>query len=80
MLTGFPQPPSDPLDTAKTKFQANALVYPRGKKVPKIPINFFQKDMYRGIGVSLARSCLVNAIFFSSLEFLKKQIKMLNDN
>jgi len=44
-----------------------------------VPINFFKKDMYRGIGVSLARSCLVNAIFFSFLELLKKRLKGLKD-
>lgn len=48
-------------------------------KVPTVPVNFFHKDMYRGIGVSLARSCVVNALFFSSFEFLKKRIKAISD-
>jgi hypothetical protein len=35
--------------------------------------------MYRGLGVSMTRSCVVNAIFFSSFEFIKKHIKELDD-
>jgi hypothetical protein len=31
--------------------------------------------MYRGLGVSMGRSCAVNAVFFSSFEFIKKKIK-----
>lgn len=30
--------------------------------------------MYRGLGVSMARSCVLNAIFFSSFEFWKKYL------
>lgn len=36
--------------------------------------------MYRGLGVSMSRSCVVNAIFFSSFEFIKKRIKTLDDD
>lgn len=35
--------------------------------------------MYRGLGVSMIRSCVVNAIFFSSFEFIKKRIKTLDE-
>jgi hypothetical protein len=28
----------------------------------------------------MSRSCVVNAIFFSSFEFIKKRIKTLDDN
>lgn len=35
--------------------------------------------MYRGLGVSMIRSCAVNAIFFSSFEIIKKRIKSLDD-
>jgi solute carrier family 25 carnitine/acylcarnitine transporter 20/29 len=30
--------------------------------------------MYRGLGVSMSRSCVVNAIFFTAFEFTKKRI------
>lgn len=35
--------------------------------------------MYRGLGVSMSRSCMVNAIFFSSFELIKKRIKTLDE-
>ena len=46
-------------------------------KTPKI--EFFNRKMYSGIGVSMTRSCLINTIFFSSFEFIKKEINMLPD-
>jgi solute carrier family 25 carnitine/acylcarnitine transporter 20/29 len=33
--------------------------------------------MYRGLGVSMSRSCVVNAIFFTAFEFSKKRINRL---
>lgn len=66
----------DPIDSAKSIYQRNSLLYPRGQKVEAAPkITFFKRDMYRGLAVSMSRSCLVNAIFFSSFEFVKKHIK-----
>jgi hypothetical protein len=35
--------------------------------------------MYRGLGVSMSRSCVVNAIFFSSFELIKKRIKKMDE-
>ena len=32
-----------------------------------------------GLGVSMARSCVINTIFFSSFEFIKKRINALPD-
>jgi hypothetical protein len=60
-------------------YQRNALVHAKHETVPKESIHFFKKNMYRGLGVSMARSCLVNAIFFSSFEFIKKHIKAMED-
>jgi len=34
-------------------------------------------DVYPGLGVSMSRSCVVNAIFFSAFEFTKKRINRL---
>ncbi|KAK4038704.1 mitochondrial carrier domain-containing protein [Parachaetomium inaequale] len=68
-----------PVDSAKSIYQRNSLMYSRGEKVEPVKIRFFQRNMYRGLGVSMGRSCAVNAVFFSSFEFLKKRIKAWED-
>jgi hypothetical protein len=69
-----------PIDSAKSIYQRNCLTHPKGEEVKKAPkIQFFNRRMYRGIGVSMTRSCVVNAIFFSAFEFLKKNINELED-
>jgi hypothetical protein len=69
----------DPIDSAKSVYQRNSLMYTKGQKVQPVKIQFFHRHMYRGLGVSMGRSCVVNAIFFSSFEFIKKRIKALDD-
>ncbi|KAH6621048.1 mitochondrial carrier domain-containing protein [Chaetomium sp. MPI-SDFR-AT-0129] len=64
-----------PVDSAKSIYQRNSLLYSKGEKVEPVKIEFFQRNMYRGLGVSMGRSCAVNAVFFSAFEFLKKRIK-----
>ncbi|RDA87899.1 hypothetical protein CP532_1683 [Ophiocordyceps camponoti-leonardi (nom. inval.)] len=65
-----------PIDSAKSIYQRNSLLRSRGEKVEPAPkIEFFKRHMYRGLGVSMSRSCMVNAIFFSSFEIIKKRIK-----
>ncbi|KAM0457673.1 hypothetical protein ACHAPV_006568 [Trichoderma viride] len=79
LYTGF-QLHLHPIDSAKSIYQRNALLYSRGEKVEPAPkIEFFKRHMYRGLGVSMIRSCAVNAIFFSSFEIIKKRIKHLDD-
>ncbi|KAK3683770.1 mitochondrial carrier domain-containing protein [Podospora appendiculata] len=68
-----------PVDSAKSIYQRNSLMYSKGQKVEPVKIEFFRRNMYRGLGVSMARSCAVNAVFFSSFEFLKKRIKAMED-
>jgi len=69
-----------PIDSAKSIYQRNCLTYCKGEKTMKAPkIQFFNRRMYRGLGVSMGRSCVVNSIFFSSFEFIKKQINALED-
>ncbi|KAK4228505.1 putative solute carrier [Podospora fimiseda] len=68
-----------PVDSAKSIYQRNSLMYSKGQTVEPVKIQFFQRNMYRGLGVSMGRSCAVNAVFFSSFEFLKKQIKAMDD-
>ncbi|KAF5257647.1 hypothetical protein ACKRZS_010859 [Fusarium odoratissimum] len=69
-----------PIDSAKSIYQRNSLLYSKGEKVEPAPkIEFFKRHMYRGLGVSMSRSCVVNAIFFSSFEFVKKHIHQMDD-
>ncbi|KAL9129091.1 MAG: hypothetical protein Q9217_002363 [Psora testacea] len=68
-----------PIDTAKTHYQRNCLSVGKGQPVKVPKIEFFNRKMYSGIGVSMARSCLINTIFFSSFEFIKKRINLLPD-
>ncbi|KAH8811775.1 mitochondrial carrier domain-containing protein [Xylogone sp. PMI_703] len=69
-----------PIDSAKSIYQRNCLVHRKGETVKAAPkIQFGNKRMYRGLGVSMGRSCVVNAIFFSSFEFIKKHINAIED-
>ncbi|KAI0101874.1 mitochondrial carrier protein [Nemania sp. FL0031] len=68
-----------PIDSVKSIYQRNALMYSKGQKVPIPKIQFFRRDMYRGLGVSMGRSAAVNAVFFSAFEFFKKRINVLKD-
>ncbi|KAL8725522.1 MAG: hypothetical protein Q9166_007308 [cf. Caloplaca sp. 2 TL-2023] len=68
-----------PIDSAKTHYQRNCLTTAKGQPVQVPQIQFNKAFMYRGLGVSMARSCLINTIFFSSFEFLKKKINNLPD-
>jgi hypothetical protein len=69
-----------PIDSAKSIYQRNCLTSGKGGIIKKAPkIEFFNKRMYRGLGVSMGRSCLVNSIFFSSFEFIKKKVNALED-
>jgi hypothetical protein len=54
-------------------------MYSKGQSVPAPKIEFFRKDMYRGLGVSMGRSAAVNAVFFSAFELIKKRINNLPD-
>ena len=69
-----------PIDSAKSIYQRNCLTHSKGHGPARAPkIQFFNRRMYRGLGVSMGRSCLVNAIFFSSFEAVKKRINNLED-
>ncbi|EFW98907.1 mitochondrial carrier protein [Grosmannia clavigera kw1407] len=69
-----------PIDSAKSIYQRNALMHAKGEHIEPAKVSFFRKNMYRGLGVSMTRSCLVNAIFFSAFEFWKKHIDALEDH
>ena len=62
-----------PVDVAKTMYQKALLSTPNGHvDMPKI--SFFRAGSYRGLGVSVARSALINMIFFSMFEAIKRRI------
>lgn len=62
-----------PIDVVKTVYQKQMLA---GAKVDvnRPEIRFFQTGSYRGLGVSMARSAIINMIFFSSFEMVKRKI------
>lgn len=66
-----------PVDVAKTVYQKQLLAARPGESAPKPVITFFQKHAYRGLGVSVLRSMIINMIFFSNFEFVKKRINAL---
>jgi len=67
-----------PIDVVKTQFQKRQLETGRAQ-VSRPDIKFFQPGSYRGLGVSLGRSALINMIFFSSFEQMKKRIHKAGD-
>ncbi|KAL9057016.1 MAG: hypothetical protein Q9162_002564 [Coniocarpon cinnabarinum] len=69
-----------PIDSAKSIYQRNVLVAGASdSEKPKRPrIEWFNRRMYRGLGVSMSRSCVINAIFFSAFEVVKKWVNGLD--
>ncbi|EME44818.1 hypothetical protein DOTSEDRAFT_72300 [Dothistroma septosporum NZE10] len=65
-----------PIDVTKTRYQ-KALLSAGSEKRTRPDIKFFQSGSYRGLGVSVLRSCIINMIFFSNFEFIKKNINAL---
>ncbi|MCJ1482478.1 hypothetical protein MMC06_002643 [Schaereria dolodes] len=68
-----------PIDSAKAHYQRDCLAKGKGEFVEMPKIQFFSRGMYRGLGVSMARSCILNMVFFSSFEFIKKRINKLEN-
>ncbi|KAI4731943.1 hypothetical protein E4T49_00212 [Aureobasidium sp. EXF-10728] len=67
-----------PIDVVKTQFQKRQLETGRAQ-VSRPDIKFFQPGSYRGLGVSVGRSALINMIFFSSFEQIKRRINNAGD-
>ncbi|KAJ2897804.1 integral membrane ornithine transporter of mitochondria [Zalerion maritima] len=69
-----------PLDRAKAEYQREALELPR-RKAPLPPkITWFKRRSYRGLGVSMTRSFVINMLFFGIYENVKKTIDRLPDD
>ncbi|TKA27148.1 hypothetical protein B0A50_04485 [Salinomyces thailandicus] len=66
-----------PIDVAKTVYQKRLLGAGSGHAT-RPSISFFQSGSYRGLGVSVLRSCIINMIFFSNFEMMKKRINALD--
>lgn len=66
-----------PIDVAKTVYQKSLLSAGTGK-AERPPIRFSGVGSYRGLGVSVIRSCVINAIFFSSFEKVKRHINQID--
>ncbi|KAI9664589.1 MAG: hypothetical protein M1821_006035 [Bathelium mastoideum] len=67
-----------PLDVAKNVYQRNCLTAGPGQKPTMPKIQFFKRRMYRGLAVSMSRSAIINAIFFSVFEYSKKRVNSLD--
>lgn len=65
-----------PIDVAKTVYQ-KALLSAGPGHAARPDIKFFEFGSYRGLGVSVVRSCIINMIFFSNFELVKKHINAL---
>ncbi|KAA8895480.1 mitochondrial carrier domain-containing protein [Sphaerosporella brunnea] len=68
-----------PVDSAKSIYQRDVLTHPPGQPLPKRPFRFFNRRMYRGLGVSMTRSCILNSVFFSSYEYIKQRVNEFVD-
>lgn len=68
-----------PVDVAKTVYQ-KALLSAGSGHAARPPIRFFAGGSYRGLGVSVLRSCIINMIFFSNFELMKKRINSMDDD
>lgn len=66
-----------PIDVAKTVYQKALLSAGKGAAA-RPDISFFKGGSYRGLGVSVLRSCIINMIFFSNFEIMKKRINGLD--
>ncbi|KAK5107903.1 hypothetical protein LTR62_000563 [Meristemomyces frigidus] len=66
-----------PVDVAKTLYQ-KALLSAGSAHVERPAIKVFQQGAYRGLTVSMLRSCVINSLFFSNFEFIKKHINALD--
>ncbi|KAK9325830.1 mitochondrial carrier domain-containing protein [Lipomyces orientalis] len=63
-----------PLDTMKSIVQRDILTRPPGTAIKKRAFQLFNPRMYRGLGVSIVRTGLVNMTFFSIYEQLYKHL------
>ncbi|MCJ1412309.1 hypothetical protein MMC19_006403 [Ptychographa xylographoides] len=67
------------IDFVKNNYQRNCLEVAKGQTVPVPTINYLDRKQLRGLGVTIFRSSLTNAVLFSSFEYLKKKINNLPD-
>ncbi|KAF3924273.1 hypothetical protein ABW21_db0205591 [Orbilia brochopaga] len=68
-----------PIDSSKSIYQRKILSTPPGQPLTSLKYPLFHPRMYRGLSVSMARSCLLNAIFFTSYEKIVRMIDSQED-
>ena len=69
-----------PIDSAKSIYQRKVLTAGAAgstEQPKQTKVQWFSRRMYRGLGVSMARSAAINAIFFSVFESVKKMINRM---
>jgi len=67
------------IDFVKNNYQRNLLEVAKGEKVTRPRVNYFDRKQLRGLGVTMFRSSITNAVLFSSFEFIKRKIRNLPD-
>jgi hypothetical protein len=68
---------SYPIDTVKTVYQRNCLFLRDGQN-QVVPINWFSKEQYRGLPITMTRVFLSNLIQMWLFEYTKKRIRNLD--
>ncbi|KAI5801612.1 mitochondrial carrier domain-containing protein [Peziza echinospora] len=63
-----------PVDSLKSIYQRDILTHKPGTPIKRRPFKFFNRRMYRGLGVSMTRSAMLNAVFFSSYEYIRRKV------
>jgi hypothetical protein len=57
--------------------QANVSSFPL--RLTGTCMHIDNEPRYRGLGVSMTRSCILNSVFFSSYEYIKKRVNEFVD-
>ncbi|KAI9762467.1 MAG: hypothetical protein M1835_008031 [Candelina submexicana] len=66
-----------PIDSARIMYQRDCVSNHKDVVLRVPELRYFERRMYRGLGVNMARSFVLNAVFFSAFEAIKKQINNL---
>ncbi|KAI9711441.1 MAG: hypothetical protein M1812_007186 [Candelaria pacifica] len=66
-----------PIDSARVMYQRDCVSHLKEVVLPTPKLRYLERRMYRGLGVNMARSFVLNAVFFSAFEAIKKQINNL---
>ncbi|KAF2424864.1 mitochondrial carrier, partial [Tothia fuscella] len=65
-----------PIDKVKTRYQVNCLSHHKSRTV-RPPVDFFNREGWRGFSVGLTRAMVTSAVLFLTFERVKKAVNML---